>query len=237
MIQYWSQGAPPADVQIVCDTWRSLFDRQNLGSVELYNRSSAEAWIREYAPEFSSLFSQAFHFAMESDIFRIAYASKRKCIYMDIDSWPLEHTAQILRYAVLSKETMLYLRAHRATIVNGFFVSTPESRFIKELTRQCLGIDISRLPRSYMVLENSFGPSRYNKVFSDLLASSRESSAAMLKQIPGCSVVSLENSQLYFAHEAAVASVRPPFPLGYKATNDYWKYFDLVEQPSVGRSN
>jgi tetratricopeptide (TPR) repeat protein len=226
MIQYWSQGAPPADVEIVCGTWRTLFARENLGTVELYDRPSAETWIRDYAPEFAGLFSQAFHYAMESDIFRIAYASKRPCIYMDIDSWPLDHTARILRFAVQNKETMLYVRAHRATIVNGFFVSNPESPFIKELTEQCLAIDAGSLPKTYMALENSFGPSRYKKVFTDLLVSNPTSSAAMLEEVPGCSVVTLADGPIYFAHEAAVASVRPPFPLGYKATGDYWKYFD-----------
>ena len=226
MIQYWSQGAPPADVEIVCGTWRTLFARENLGTVELYDRASAETWIRDYAPEFVPLFSHAFHYAMESDIFRIAYASKRPCIYMDIDSWPLDHTARILRYAVQSKETMLYVRAHRAAIVNGFFVSNPECPFIKELTKQCLAIDAASLPKTYMALERSFGPSRYQKVFTDLLAFIPKSSAAMLDHVPGCSVVNLGDSRVYFAHEAAVASVRPPFPLGYKATGDYWKYFD-----------
>jgi hypothetical protein len=121
---------------------------------------------------------------------------------------------------------MLYVRAHRATIVNGFFVSNPESPFIKELTEQCLAIDAGSLPKTYMALENSFGPSRYKKVFSDLLATSPTSSAAMLDELPGCSVVTLGHNRVYFAHEAAVASVRPPFPLGYKATGDYWKFFD-----------
>ena len=27
----------------------------------------------------------------------------------------------------------------------------------------------------------------------------------------------------------AIASVRPPFPLGYKVTGDYWKYFSLPQ--------
>ena len=30
-------------------------------------------------------------------------------------------------------------------------------------------------------------------------------------------------SELYFTHEAAVASVKPPFALGYKTTEAYWK--------------
>jgi hypothetical protein len=227
MIQYWSQGAPPVDVQIVCDNWRKLFAVERLGTIKLFDRSSASKWINEHAPEFSGAFSKSFHYAMESDIFRIAYASKLPCIYMDIDSWPLEHTAAILRFAVRSKETMLYLRSNRLTVPNGFFVSCPECPFVQELVRQCVAIDLDRLGRDYVVIEATFGPSRYTKVLLDLLARSRSASAAAVDAVPGCSVVSTDFGRFFFSHEAAVASVRPPFPLGYKATEDYWKFISL----------
>lgn len=229
MIQYWSQGTLPDDVQIVCNNWKQLFEAESLGAIELFDRTSATKWIADYAPEFSTLFSKAFHYAMESDIFRIAYASRRPCIYMDIDSWPLEHTAAILRFAVRSGATMLYLRAHRATIVNGFFVSQPDCPFVQELVRQCLAIELDGLRRDYLVLESTFGPSRYSKVFMDLLASCDSASATTVDEVPGCSSVSMGIDQIYFAHEAAVAAVRPPFALGYKATDDYWKFISLPE--------
>jgi hypothetical protein len=229
MVQYWSQGTPPTDVQILCKEWKLLFEREKLGRVELFNRASAAAWIDEHAPEFSLQFSKAFHYAMESDIFRIAYASKRPCIYMDIDSWPLEHTAAILRFAVRSKSTMLYVRAHRATIVNGFFVSTPECPFVRELVDQCLAIDLDSLPKDYLILESTFGPSRYRKTFIDILNRDPNASASTVEEVPGCSVVSIGDSRIYFSHEAAVANVRPPFPLGYKATDDYWKFISLPD--------
>ena len=229
MIQYWSQGTPPADVQIVCDNWRQLFEEQRLGQVEVFDRVSATAWIAENAPEFAGQFSKAFHYAMESDIFRIAFASKRPCIYMDIDSWPLEHTAEILRFAVQSGSSMLYFRTHRPVIVNGFFVSVPDCPFFKELVGQCLEIDIDALPKDYLALEGTFGPSRYNKVFLDLLAASANASVVRAADLPGCSTVLLGKHKVHFAHEAAIASVRPPFPLGYKVTGDYWKYFSLPQ--------
>jgi tetratricopeptide (TPR) repeat protein len=227
MIQYWSQGAPPRDVEIVIETWTKLFETNRLGHVALYDREQAEAWIRANAPEFLGQFSKAFHYAMEADIFRIAYASKQPCLYMDIDSWPLEHTAAILRFALEAESTMLYLRAHRPVIANGFFVSRPDCPFVRELVDQCLAIDLDSLPKDYVVLEATFGPSRYSKVFTDLLASSASATASMVENVPGCSSVLLDGRRIYFAHEAAVASVRPPFPLGYKATEDYWKSLSL----------
>ena len=54
IIQYWSQGSPPQDVQIVCNNWLELFDRERLGRVELYDRASAAHWIANHAPEFGS---------------------------------------------------------------------------------------------------------------------------------------------------------------------------------------
>lgn len=227
MIQYWSQGAPPRDVNIVLENWTKLFETNRLGHVALYDRELAETWIRVNAPEFLAQFSKAFHYAMEADIFRIAYASKQPCLYMDIDSWPLEHTAAILRFALEAESTMLYLRAHRPVIANGFFVSRPDCPFVRELVDQCLAIDLDSLPKDYVVLEGTFGPSRYGKVFADLVTSSATAMASMVESVPGCSSVLLDGRRIYFAHEAAVASVRPPFPLGYKATDDYWKSLSL----------
>jgi tetratricopeptide (TPR) repeat protein len=229
MIQYWSQGALPNDVQIVHENWKMLFDRERLGTIELYDRASAEAWIADHAPEFATIFSKSFHYAMESDIFRIAYASKRACIYMDIDSWPLEHTAEILRFAVRSQSSMLYFRSHRPAVVNGFFVAVVDCPFFKQLTQECLVIDVDGLPRDYAVVESTFGPSRYNKVLCDLLRSTRHSPPSRVEDVPGCSLIDLKNSTIHFTHDAAVASVRPPFPLGYKATADYWKRLSTNE--------
>ena len=229
MIQYWSQGAPPRDVQIVCDDWKRLLERDEIGEVRLFDRSSAQAWIDDNAPEFSSTFSKSFHYAMESDIFRIAYASRQPCIYMDIDSWPLEHSGRILRSAVQSGRSMLYLRAHRPWIANGFFVAAADCLFFKELIRQCLEIDLDSLPKDYLVIEGTFGPSRYNNVLYDLLKSSAGAVALKADGMPGCSKLSIDGQLLYFSHEAAVANVKPPFPLGYKGTGDYWKYVTVAE--------
>jgi hypothetical protein len=123
---------------------------------------------------------------------------------------------------------MLYLRAHRPTVLNGFFVSTPDSPFFKRLIEECLAIELSSMPKNYVTLEGTFGPTRYGKVFAEMVKASRSGAAAMVKEVPGCSVVSLDGTDIHFAHEAAVASVRPPFPLGYKATDDYWKYMPSI---------
>jgi tetratricopeptide (TPR) repeat protein len=223
MIQYWSQGTPPDDVQLVLTAWRDLFEREELGRVELYDRKSAAVWIQANAPEFTPLFDASFHYAMESDIFRIAYASKRPCIYVDIDGWPLEQSAEIMRFGVRSGSSLLYFRSYRPWIVNGFFIGQPACPFFRLLVEQALSVDLSTMPKDHHTIENSFGPTRYNKVLSDLLGRDSIAGVGPVVSVRGCSELRLGGNRILFSHEAAAASVRPPFRLGYKTTGDYWK--------------
>lgn len=223
MIQYWSQGTPPDDVQIVLSEWKDLLLRERIGELELYDRSSAAAWIDKHAPEFSDFFASAFHYAMESDIFRIAYASKRPCMYLDTDGWPLEHTAEILKFALKSRKTMLYFRAQRPWVANGFFVSTPESLFFTELVAQTRQLHLEDWPKNRLTVGRTFGPARYNKVLIDLVRRSRVCEVSSVEDVPGCSRLTLDGHEIYFSHEASVAAVKPPFSLNYTATGEYWK--------------
>jgi predicted Zn-dependent protease len=222
LIQYWSQGRPPPDVMRVVDRWRKLLETEELGDLQLHDRSSAEQWIGANAPEFSQLFADAFHFAMESDIFRIAYASRLQCVYVDIDSWPLENTAAILRHAGTSFRSLLYFRAYRPWIVNGFFVAQPGCPFFAQLVKQSLQIDLTTLPKNHKTIDETFGPSRYNKVLRELI-SAADCVIAEDIPAPGCSMLSLDGHSIAFSHDAAVAAVKPPFRLSYVGTNDHWK--------------
>jgi tetratricopeptide (TPR) repeat protein len=223
MIQYWSQGTPPDDIQLVFSEWKDLLQRDGIGELQLYDRSSAAAWIAEHAPEFSDFFAGAFHYAMESDIFRIAFASKRPCIYLDTDGWPLEHTAEILKFALNSQKCMLYFRAQRPWVANGFFVSTPESPFFVELVSQVRQLRLEDWPRNRLTVGKTFGPARYNKVLIDLVHRSRAREVSSVEEAPGCSRLTLDGEDIYFSHEASVAAVKPPFSLNYTATGEYWK--------------
>lgn len=223
MIQYWSQGAPPKDVELVIAEWASLLEREEIGQLKLFDRNSAARWIDEHAPEFSGQFAKAFHYAMESDIFRVAYASKHACIYLDTDSWPLEHSGAILKFAVTSGRSMLYLRAQRPWIANGFFVSSLDCPFFAELVSQCLSLDLDKWRRNRMTVGKTFGPSRYNKVLGDLLKRSSNWKSDPIAGVPGCSRLTFDGAEIHFSHEAAVAAVKPPFILGYTATESSWK--------------
>ncbi len=223
LIQYWSQGTPPPDVQLVASAWQKLLKQAQIGETKLFDRASAERWITENAPEFAVHFSKAFHFAMEADIFRVAYASRQPSVYVDIDAWPLEDTAEILKFGVQQNRSMLYLRAYTPWLGNGFFISSPDCPFFRELTAQCIAIDLDEWAPDRETILKTFGPIRYNDVLLTLLKRSSDSKASQVAGVPGCSKLTLDSGELYFTHEAAVASMKPPFALDYKATEDSWK--------------
>lgn len=223
VIQYWSQGDPPADVAQILSNWNRTLRGNGLDEVLLFNRDSALSWIASNAPEFGSAFSGAFHYAMESDIFRIAFASRLPCIYIDIDCWPLEHTAQILKFGIQTGGSMLYFRAYRPWVVNGFFIARPNCPFFSELVKQCRGISYDAMPKTHRTIEVTYGPTRYNKVLHGVLLKHQPLQVSEVPGIEGCSRFEFPESELYFTHEAAVASVKPPFALGYKTTEAYWK--------------
>ncbi len=222
MIQYWSQGEPPQDVRFILAKWKHLMESEKLGEIRLFDRQTADTWIRDNAPEFHEFFANAFHYAMESDIFRIAYASKLPCIYVDADCWPLEHTASTIRYAIQNAGGMLYFRSHRPWINNCFMVSHPDWLFIKELSKQCLGIDLRNYPKDRSAILETFGPTRYNKVVLDLIQRAQDIEVSKT-DVPGCSRISLDKMPIYFTHEFAVASGKPPFKLAYKAPDANWR--------------
>ncbi|MEN5170051.1 tetratricopeptide repeat protein [Brevundimonas pondensis] len=221
MIQYWSQGALPRDMAIVFDLWEKLAGRLGIGPIELFSRKTAGDWIKEHAPEFAPAFDAAFHYAMESDIFRIAYASKRPCIYVDADSWPLPEAQSILQAAMQHGKTMLYLRSYRPWILNGLFMAYPRCGFIKELVEQTQHLVVSDMPQTHATIEATFGPTRYNNVLRELLGRPASSSAGSITH--GLSSLTHGDLELSITHEAALASVKPPFSLAYKATDGNWK--------------
>jgi hypothetical protein len=223
VIQYWSQGTPPDDVQVVMSEWKQLVERHRIGHVKLFDRSAAEIWISENAPEFSHHFAKAFHFAMEADIFRIAYASKLPCIYVDADDWPLENSAAILKFCIRKQKSLLFFRSYKPWISNGFFISTPSCPFFRELVSQCLTINLDEWLNNRVTIGNTFGPAQYNDVLMELMQDSAASAVSRVEGLPGCSKLTLDGDEIYFSHEAAVAALKPPFILGYKATDAYWK--------------
>lgn len=224
VIQYWSQGEPPVDVRFVIGVWNGILAEQGIGPVEVYDRGTARLWIEQHAPEFSTAFAQAFHYAMESDIFRIAYASRLECIYLDIDSWPAAGIGAILGYGLRSPHSMLYFRTFRPSLNNSFFIARRNCPFFGELIRQCLAIDLETLPQLRGTIDETFGPARYNAVLQEVAANCAVRSVSAVGEVSGLSELLFEDGTgLLFANEFATAAQKPPFVLHYKGTDDYWK--------------
>jgi hypothetical protein len=224
VVQYWSQGEPPADVRIVIGVWNEVLAGQGIGPVEVYDRETARLWIGQNAPEFTKTFAQAFHYAMESDIFRIAYASRLECIYLDIDSWPAAGIGAILAYGLRSRHSMLYFRTFRPSLNNSFFIARRNCPFFGELIRQCLAIDLQSLPQLRGTIDETFGPARYNAVLQEVAAKGSVRSVSAVNDVSGLSELLFEDGTgLLFANEFATAAQKPPFALRYKGTDDYWK--------------
>lgn len=239
VIQYWSQGAPPPDLMLVVAEWNKVLSKAGAQKVTLFDRQSAAQWIGANAPEFTASFANAFHMAMESDIFRIAYASRRPCIYIDIDSWPIENADQVLRAALSRSCSTLVFRAGGPTLINGVFVSTPDCPFFTELARQCADIDLTDKAPNYKTILRTFGPSRYDAVLRQLLAVEREQPAEIEGMGTGVSKLTLANgSELMFVQDFVIAASKPPFPLKYVHSGDHWKanyWKQIAESTSAHR--
>lgn len=225
VIQYWSQDDIPSDVRFVTQKWNSLLTGAGFKSIDIYNRKSAMQWIGKHAPEFLKSFVNSFHYAMESDVFRIAYASRNQCIYIDIDSWPTFDTISLIRHAVDNNTSMLYMRTGRPWIANGFFVMMPECAFLKSLVKQCASLKLDDFKKCRNSIDLTFGPMRYNKVFEDVFNVS-EFNVFSPEGLQGCSKIETSNASILIASESVLSFVKPPFMLSYKATEDYWKNYN-----------
>jgi hypothetical protein len=190
----------------------------------VYDNESAARWIAANAPEFSAAFSQAFHFAMESDIFRIAYASRLDCIYIDIDSWPIAGISRVLDCGLRSGSSMLYFRAGQPSLNNSFFIARRNCPFFETLVRQCSAIDLSGLPRQRSTILDTFGPGRFISVLHEIVGGDAVTAVHPIPEANGVSAMYFQDgSSLLFANEFATAAQKPPYPLNYKRTDDHWK--------------
>lgn len=223
-IQYWSQGTPPLEVYDLTERWNILLKDLLMPPIERFSRAMAREWINEYAPEYSISFDTAFHYSVESDVFRIAYASKHDCLYLDSDLWPHSWTSQSLKTLLNLNSTVLYLRAYRPTISGCFFLSRVNCKFMRSLTRRCREINLSRLPRNARTVMNVFGPDKFTHCLRYELSKGPHT-ARIEKLQPG--IVKLTSSLLdvALANEHIIAAGAPPDGLAYKKTTLQWQIY------------
>lgn len=223
-IQYWSQGRPPQEVQDLTDQWNDLLESISLPKILLYSRESAREWIAAYAPSYLVAFDTAFHYAVESDVFRIAYASRNEFLYLDSDLWPRPWTAVTLRAVLRSGSSVLYSRSLRPMLNSCFFVARKNCPYFRFLCRSCEHVNFNRLPQTMNTVMNTFGPDKYSYCLRYFFATGGRG-IGVAKLLPGVLELSASAFKLVLVNEEMIAAGGPPGGLSYKQTDLQWHVF------------
>ena len=217
--QFWSQGEPPKQITMITLIWNEIFSSIGIPPIKLFDQRTALQYIENNCPELTIPFKSAFHFAVEADVFRLAFAQKNNCIWLDSDMYPKIHTKHLLEVLLRKQRTTLFFRSFKPWIANGFFITHASSTFFKQILNSTKNIDFSTLPKNATTVSKSFGPGRYNFELDALITSSNRKSTsnsnADLSHIDG----------MCFVNEHSFAHVAPPYRLEYKNTNCSWQKF------------
>jgi hypothetical protein len=219
--QYWSQGSIPNDIARVQEEWNALLSEIDLPKIKLFNKSSARSWIQRHTPELTQHFDNAPLFAMEADIFRIAYAIKNDCIWIDSDEFPRTATSTLLKHWIKRCDTLFLYRWNRPWISNSFFMTKKSSPFFLDLEQSIQSYQLpDRAIRRKDVL-NSYGPGRYNKQLNKLLSQCNLPKTFNADKKQYC-LANLNNWRYGFTNEKTFCALKPPFQLNYTDTPDSW---------------
>ena len=160
--QYWSQGSIPSDLAHLQRMWNVEFEKIEIKPIKIFDKNSALAWIKDNTPKLLTAFETAPHYAIEADVFRIAYASHNDCIYLDIDSYPLPKSIHILRRKISTAETTLLFTEYKPYILNGVFATRKESPFFAQIENEYSGFSFQNRGMSRGLFMDSFGPGRFS---------------------------------------------------------------------------
>ena len=129
-----------------------------LPEITLFDKNEARDWIKAFCPELYTPFTTAFHYCVESDVFRVAYASRNNCIYLDSDCIPKPKTSIILRNLLNEKKDVLASRWFQPNISNNFFITLANSKFFNKIISDMSNYDFNKTDKNREVIMNSFGP-------------------------------------------------------------------------------
>ena len=219
-IHYWSQGQPPADVQALSAAWNILLTGLGLDPIQCFDRSSALAWISEWAPDFQLPFETAFHVAVEADVFRLAYASQRDCLYLDADLAPGPSSASALKVLLHTGHSALFIRSERPTLSNCFFLARQGCPFFALAARSGVRLDFRRLRRHVNTVMNTFGPDKYNYCLRHLFSTNPDP-VQVARLSPGVVQLRTTRFSLGLVNDQVI-SAREPADLAYKQTDQHW---------------
>ena len=220
--QYWSQGNPPEEILKIKDEWDRELTKIGLKNIILFDHNSALKWILTNTPDLAESFQTAFHYAVEADIFRIAYALKNDCIWIDSDMVISESVAATLSKRLVSAETTLYLKRRNPGLSNGFFATKKSSPFFTKIAQDMKGFSFKGKKPSKELVLNSFGPTKYTKTFLDLLKSNNKVDLPKPGEYP---TLNLNDWNFNFLNKSTFGSEKPEKNLAYFGTNDNWNKF------------
>ena len=223
-IQYWSQGKLPPDFEKIRRKWNQILAYSGQQQIQLFNKSSARDWIASYTPELIKHFDKAPLYAIEADIFRIAFAFKNNCIWIDSDQYPKRFTPQLIQRWSHDCDTLLMFRWNRPWVTNSFFMTKKNSPFFRAMIEANLSYTFPKkedLSRKDVL--NSFGPGRFNKSLSALISEGRlpTDNAKVLNKIKPV-LLTRDGWKIAFSNETSLCSLKPPFSLKYNGSTKSW---------------
>ncbi len=221
--QYWSQGPLPSELKKIQEKWNKILLEIGLPSIKIFSKSSAKEWITFHTPEFIKPFKKAPLYAVEADIFRIAFALHNDCIWIDSDQYPRQNTGQLIQQRGNDCDTLLMLRWNRPWITNSFFLTKKASPLFQKIYNTSLGYEF---PASGEITRNevlrSFGPGRYNTILNNIIRESPMQAISTLNHSFKPQLTSVEGWRYAFLNEKNLSALKPPFKLSYESTKDSW---------------
>ena len=219
--QYWSQGKLPHDIQDIQKKWDKIFLEIGLPTIKVFDKTSAGEWISSHAPEFIKIFEKAPLYAVEADIFRIAFALHNDCIWIDSDQYPRQNTGQLIQQRANHCDTLLMYRWNRPWITNSFFLTKKNSPLFQKIFNTSLSY---KLPKTRTLTRNdvlrSFGPGRYNTVLNTIIKESSIHPKA--NSLPKAQWTSKEGWRYTFLNEKNLCALKPPYKLSYESSESSW---------------
>ena len=221
--QYWSQGRPPSDIIHIQEIWNKIFLEIGLPAIKIFDKSSARDWINIFTPQLSKPFNEAPLYAVEADIFRIAFALHNDCIWIDCDQYPRQNTAQLIHQCRSYCDSLLMFRWNRPWVTNSFFLTRKASPFFQKITNTILSY---KFPANGAMTRNdvlrSFGPGRYNLILNKIIRECSIQTSSNSNYLMNSGMTSQEGWRYAFLNEKNLCSLKPPFKLSYESSEDSW---------------
>ncbi|WP_432697898.1 capsular polysaccharide synthesis protein [Marinobacterium sp. YM272] len=152
VFQYWSQEERPIEISKAFKLWDNYLRNSSVLKIERFNKITAIDWLNHYAPEYQEVFKRAIHPAMEADIFRVAYASKKGGVWIDADHVPPKVTSKNIRhFNIQSMESwvqdeqsnflMKHWRENTPYLNNSIFLSHKDCPLVRAMSERILSLD------------------------------------------------------------------------------------------------